>query len=951
MRSQFYLHAAVVAFTVLAPAVSATFNAASSRNLAVYWGQGRYQIGLEEVCDDDSIDIVNIGFVNKFPTKRGEYPGTNFANACGAEKFRHADGSESGLLKSCPSIGPAIKKCQAKGKKVLLSIGGGYPTDYYLPSQDIAEYFADFLWGAFGPETTGYPRPFGDAAVDGFDLDLEAFIPDRSNNEYMYRYYDNFVNHLRNKLFPKGPKTYYISGAPQCVLPDARLSQAISKSNFDFVFVQFYNTPQCSSRAGYNGILKGTTTFTMDGWASWLKANSLNKKVKLYIGLPASEDGVESDKSSYLHPEEANLLISYYAKKHADIFGGVMLWEATLSVNNNKLCARPYGSTIKDILIGKYKSGVCPPKSSTIVSSTSTSSSSSSSSTVLSTTSSPVSTTSSSVQSTTSSSTVSTTVSTTASSPESSSSSSAVSSSSSAAVSSSSSTAVSSSSSLGASPTTSVYETTTGAASSTDVYETTTDASSSSTAVAETTTDVASSTEASTEATSSTEAASSTDVTSSTIVYDSTTDVASSTVVYETTTDAASSTVVSETTTDAASSTVVYDSTTHLTSSTFVIETPTDAASSTSVYDSTTDAASSTGIYDSTTDVESSTSAHEATTDVTSSSSPSASATSSAVSLTESSVAPSTHATSSDTPSASATSSVVSSSNLSASPSSLSSVVYPSGTDSTSSLAQPTSSSSVSDTVSASDSASSTADLSSSTSCTTATTPLYPDSSITSSPTLPTASSSPGSDVTKTITTTYVDICSTGLTTVTTTITKTVCGQCEAEPTTSGVPKGWYTTVTVCTQCGPTPTIVTLTKPADHATKEYPAPMATGGIYTPGRPGGDAHVPAPEGEGYVPETPEGETYVPEHPELPEEEQTTRISSTVYRVVTVTKVPVPYTPAPYAPANSTGAPEGTASSTGYASYPTYTPPPFEGAASGVSGGLTAVILLFVGMLLL
>ncbi|KAF2274910.1 glycoside hydrolase [Westerdykella ornata] len=360
--------AATLAAGLLATAVSATFNPASSRNVAVYWGQGYDQIPLSDVCNDENVDIVNLAFVNQFPKKRGDYPATNFANACGEQFFEYPDGTLSGLRSYCPSIGPGIKDCQAKGKKVLLSIGGGWPTDYYLQSKDIAEYFAEFLWGAFGPQTAkwvadGKPRPFGDASVDGFDLDLEAFMEPAPFSGYLDANYDYFVKHLKNKLFPTGPSTYYISGAPQCVLPDARLAAAISKSSFDFVFIQFYNTPQCSSRAGYNGIVGTATSFTFDQWVAWLKKNSVNKQVRLYLGLPANEAGAPNDVTSYLTPAEANKLVTFYAKKYPEIFGGVMLWEASLAARN-KICEKNYNSWIKDILVGKYSTSPCAPKPS-----------------------------------------------------------------------------------------------------------------------------------------------------------------------------------------------------------------------------------------------------------------------------------------------------------------------------------------------------------------------------------------------------------------------------------------------------------------------------------------------------------------------------------------------------------------------------------------------------------
>jgi chitinase len=66
-----------IALGLLASTVSA-FDASASNNVAMYWGQGSYQISLTELCNDPSVDIVNIAFVNQFPKRRGEYPSTNF---------------------------------------------------------------------------------------------------------------------------------------------------------------------------------------------------------------------------------------------------------------------------------------------------------------------------------------------------------------------------------------------------------------------------------------------------------------------------------------------------------------------------------------------------------------------------------------------------------------------------------------------------------------------------------------------------------------------------------------------------------------------------------------------------------------------------------------------------------------------------------------------------------
>ncbi|KAL2052065.1 hypothetical protein ABVK25_007757 [Lepraria finkii] len=97
-------------------------------------GQGANQHRLKYHCEYDSIDIIQIGFLNVFPDQSGGYLGTNFGNQCGDETFKSPDGSDSPLLSHCPHIGHDIKFCQDKGKTVLLSIGGASPTDQYIES-------------------------------------------------------------------------------------------------------------------------------------------------------------------------------------------------------------------------------------------------------------------------------------------------------------------------------------------------------------------------------------------------------------------------------------------------------------------------------------------------------------------------------------------------------------------------------------------------------------------------------------------------------------------------------------------------------------------------------------------------------------------------------------------------------------------------------------------------
>jgi chitinase len=172
---------------------------------------------------------------------------------------------------------------------VLLSLGGAYPTNYTLATAAISKYFAEFLWGAFGPVgsgpaswvAAGSPRPFGTAAVDGFDFDIESDMTSPPFADYKSRGYADMINHFKNVLYPTASGTYYISGAPQCITPDSHLDSAMMNAPFDFLYVQFYNTPQCSVRAAYNGL----STFTFDSWVSRVTTLSKNKSAKVYLGI------------------------------------------------------------------------------------------------------------------------------------------------------------------------------------------------------------------------------------------------------------------------------------------------------------------------------------------------------------------------------------------------------------------------------------------------------------------------------------------------------------------------------------------------------------------------------------------------------------------------------------------------------------------------------------------
>lgn len=344
----------VFATTALAASASAAFDPTSKTNVVTYWGQGANQQRLVETCKNPSIDVVNIGFVDVFPDQGpGGWPGTNFGNACWGDVYEH-DGVNTTLQKTCPYIGEDITACQETyGKKVFLSIGGGSPNSYYIVDDASGESFAEFLWGAFGPSSVndGQPRPFGDAGVDGFDFDIENEIspaPTDANGDtiaYQTSGYAAMINHFHDDLFSQDPsKTYYISGAPQCALPDSHYTTVMTTAWFDFMWIQFYNTAQCSARAGINHIDgQGSDDISFSAWEG---SSSRNPSIKYYIGLPAAE-AAANDASYYLTLAEVQQLANRFVNDTG--FGGMMLWEATYDMNNT-ICGSDYATWVKEII-------------------------------------------------------------------------------------------------------------------------------------------------------------------------------------------------------------------------------------------------------------------------------------------------------------------------------------------------------------------------------------------------------------------------------------------------------------------------------------------------------------------------------------------------------------------------------------------------------------------------
>lgn len=303
-----------LALTTLISSAAAAFDANSNKNVVVYWGQASAgsQEDLSYYCNSDDVDIVVLSFMTSFPGTN-DVPTLNFASAC-------YDQYSNGLLK-CDKIASDIKSCQAKGKKVLLSLGG--ESGYYGFSGDSqAEDFAGTLWNLFG-EGSSDTRPFGESVIDGFDFDIENQQPSG---------YAALANKLR-EYFSSGSKDYYLSAAPQCVYPDASVGDLLKSADIDFAFVQFYNN--------YCNVDK---QFNWDTWADYAKNTSPNKNIKLYLGLPGSSSAAGS---GYVDISKIKSTLSTIGSDPA--FGGVMLWDASQSFTN-KVDGTTFAGAIKNAL-------------------------------------------------------------------------------------------------------------------------------------------------------------------------------------------------------------------------------------------------------------------------------------------------------------------------------------------------------------------------------------------------------------------------------------------------------------------------------------------------------------------------------------------------------------------------------------------------------------------------
>ncbi|EMD31467.1 glycoside hydrolase family 18 protein [Gelatoporia subvermispora B] len=312
---------ALFSLGLLTTSVSA-FDLSKKDNLAVYWGQdgAGNQQSLSYYCEDDTIDMIPIAFLYDF-WGPGDLPEIDLSNICGS--WNPFPGTS---LANCQSMADDIKTCQAKGKAVTISLGGATGVVGFS-SDSAAEALADRVWNLFlgGSSST---RPFGDAVLDGVDLDIESGTP---------AHYAAFVNRIKSHA-DGASKQYYVTAAPQCPYPDAYIGAALNEAPFDAVFVQFYNN--------YCG-LNAPSEYNMATWDNWAKTESANKDVKVYIGAPGS---AASAGSGYVNSATLAGFAKEAQEKYSS-FGGVMLWDASTAHTNNR-----FDSQVKNAITASAQS-------------------------------------------------------------------------------------------------------------------------------------------------------------------------------------------------------------------------------------------------------------------------------------------------------------------------------------------------------------------------------------------------------------------------------------------------------------------------------------------------------------------------------------------------------------------------------------------------------------------
>ncbi|RKP14911.1 glycoside hydrolase superfamily, partial [Piptocephalis cylindrospora] len=288
-----------------------------------YWGQNSYGAShpadqanyegrLRNYCSQPVVaSTIVLSFLHIFHGTPPNLPGVNFANHCDIQSTFNGTS-----LLHCPEIGQDIKFCQSQGVRIVLGLGGAAGS-YGFSSDAEGEAFSHTIWDLFLGGSSQY-RPFDDARLNGINLDIEG----GSQTGYI-----RFIQSLQAIAKANDPLTHYsVSAAPQCPIPDAYMSSIMERVFLDDVYVQFYNN--------YCGVNAYTTSnFNWDSWATWATSSSVNPKVRLYLGIPASPTAASF---GYVEANVVGEIVSDIRSRSPSVFSGVMMWDASQAYANDR---------------------------------------------------------------------------------------------------------------------------------------------------------------------------------------------------------------------------------------------------------------------------------------------------------------------------------------------------------------------------------------------------------------------------------------------------------------------------------------------------------------------------------------------------------------------------------------------------------------------------------------
>ncbi|KAI1158501.1 glycoside hydrolase family 18 protein [Nemania serpens] len=282
----------------------------------VYWGQnggGTVESNdLSAYCTSAAgIDVILLAFLQSVGY-RNDVPSGTTGQSCSI--------TNTGQGQNCGALASAITTYQSK---------------------DEATTIGNSLWKLYGNSnsTDVRQRPFIKAFVNGFDFDLER----NSGNEY----YPVMISTLRSNFGSDPHNTYYITGAPQCPIPEPNMGVIIESAKFDYLWPQFYNNNNYSARCALP--VNGNAPFNYDCRVSYT-ASTPSANAKLFIGVPAAPlaaNGGPAGETYYATPQQLSGIVMQYTAHER--FSGIMMWSAGFS-DSNVIDGCTYAQQAKSIL-------------------------------------------------------------------------------------------------------------------------------------------------------------------------------------------------------------------------------------------------------------------------------------------------------------------------------------------------------------------------------------------------------------------------------------------------------------------------------------------------------------------------------------------------------------------------------------------------------------------------